>query len=72
MQSRAMSMVEAMANVGSGMLVSFALGFVVYPLYGFAPSAAQNASITMIFTAASLLRSYAWRRAFNKLHARLS
>lgn len=70
MQSRAMSAVEAAANVGSGMVVAFCLGLVVYPWFGFTPSAAQNASITMIFTGVSVVRSYAWRRAFNRLHRR--
>lgn len=69
MQSRTHSVIEACANTASGAVVSYCLGLIVYPAFGFAVTPAQNVTITAIFTVASILRSYAWRRAFNKLHA---
>lgn len=68
MQTRAHSMVEACANTASGAAVSYCLGLIVYPAFGFAVTPGQNLTITAIFTIASVLRSYAWRRAFNRLH----
>lgn len=69
-QSRRMSLIEATANTASGFALSWAAGMIVYPLIGFPVSAGQNTVITAIFTAISLLRSYAWRRAFTWLHER--
>ena len=42
-----------------------ALSAVVYPMFGFPVTLAQNLSITTIFTVASIARSYAVRRWFN-------
>lgn len=67
-QSRKHSFAEACANTASGAALSYCLGLVVYPAFGFAVTAAQNLTITAIFTVASVLRSYAWRRAFNAYH----
>lgn len=67
-QPRMFSAAEACANTATGMMVSFGLGMAVYPMFGFTPSATQNLAITSIFTVASVIRSYAWRRAFNRLH----
>jgi membrane protein implicated in regulation of membrane protease activity len=66
MQSRLESLLEAAANIATGMLVSFLLGMVVYPWFGFPVTPTQNAWIVVIFTAVSLLRSYLWRRWFNR------
>ena len=64
-QSRSMSAVETCANVGTGLLVSFGLGSIVYPAFGFPVTPAQNLGIVLIFTIASILRGYLWRRLFN-------
>ena len=63
-QSRRMSLVETLANTGSGMLLSWAIGLVVYPLFGFAVHAGQALALTATFTVVSVARGYAWRRAF--------
>jgi len=65
MQTRLESVVEAIANIGTGMIVSFILGMLVYPLFGFDVSPGQNLWIVIIFTIVSFARSYAWRRWFN-------
>lgn len=40
-QSRRMSLVETLANTGSGVLISWLAGLVVYPLFGFAVGGGQ-------------------------------
>lgn len=70
MQTRLESLIEALANIATGMTVSFLLGMVVYPLFGFSVTAGQNFWIVIIFTGVSLLRSYLWRRWFNHLLVR--
>lgn len=65
MQSRAGSMIEAVANVAVGYGIAVAANIVVLPLFGFHPSLAQHAQIGLIFTCISLVRSYCLRRLFN-------
>lgn len=70
MQTRAQSAIESIANVVTGMTVSYLLGMIVYPLFGFPVTPTQNAGIVAIFTAVSIARCYVWRRIFNRLHAK--
>lgn len=73
MQTRLESLAESTLNVATGMLVSFSLGMIVYPIFGFDVSVSQNSWIVVIFTIASFARSYIWRRWFNgRLVRRLS
>ena len=67
MQSRMMSAVEASANVAIGYLVSVAANLLILPLFGYDVSVANSFAIGLAFTAVSLVRSYALRRAFNWL-----
>lgn len=64
-QSRFLSLLEASINVVIGFAVSYLIGLVVYPLYGFNASGTKVFTITLIFTVASLARMYAIRRFFN-------
>lgn len=64
-QSKLESFVEAKVNMLVGMLVSYILGLIVYPIFGFNVTHTQNLTITVIFTLASLIRTYAIRRIFN-------
>lgn len=66
-QSRRMSFAETVANTGSGMLISWLIGLLVYPLFGFAVGGGQALALTAIFTVVSVVRSYAWRRTFERL-----
>ena len=68
-QSRKASAMETAANLGIGFVVSLALTAVVLPAFGHHVTSGQNVAITSIFTAASLARSYAIRRVFNRLTA---
>lgn len=62
-----MSGVEAVSNVAIGYLVSVAANIVVLPLFGYDVTIADSFAIGLAFTAISLIRSYALRRAFNWL-----
>ena len=64
-QTRLQSLIEALVNVAIGMVVSVLLSLVVYPLFGHAFTLGQNIGITIIFTIASIVRSYVVRRWFN-------
>jgi|GEM_PF-808387 len=64
-QSRRASMVETVANLVIGFIVSLLITAAVLPLYGHHVTVSENIQITAIFTVASLLRSYGLRRLFN-------
>jgi hypothetical protein len=65
MQRRSVSLIEAAANTALGFVVSLALTFTVLPAFGYAVTAPDAWGITAIYTAASVVRSYAVRRLFN-------
>lgn len=65
MQTRSMSAIEAGTNTAVGFAVSLVLTFTVLPAFGYAVTAPHAWGITAIYTAASILRSYAVRRTFN-------
>ena len=64
-QSRKASLLEACANMATGMVVSYIVGLIIFPLLGWPVSHGTNAIAVSIFTVTSLIRSYLWRRAFN-------
>ena len=65
MQSRTMSLVEAVVNVVVGYGVAVLTQMLVFPFFGLHASLGQNLGIGVIFTTVSLIRSYALRRFFN-------
>ncbi|MFM8808331.1 MAG: hypothetical protein ACKOJB_05400, partial [Chthoniobacterales bacterium] len=67
MQSRTMSLIEALANVLVGYGVAVTTQAVVFPLFGLHASLDQNLAIGLIFTGVSLVRSYVLRRLFNSV-----
>lgn len=67
MQSRLASLAESLTNVVIGYLVSVLTSIIVLPLFGVTLSLAENAQLSLIYTAVSIARSYAVRRAFNRL-----
>lgn len=67
MQSPAMSLVEAVANVIIGYSVAVVTQIMVFPRFGFHATLDQNLGIGAIFTVVSLVRSFALRRIFNLL-----
>lgn len=67
MQSRRMSMIEAVTNVLVGLVVSLLAQIVIFRLYDVHVTFSQNVQITLFFTAVSVVRSYALRRFFNNI-----
>lgn len=60
-----MSAIEAVANVAVGYLIAVSATVVVLPAFGYRVTAGDALGISAVFTAVSLVRSYALRRAFN-------
>lgn len=66
MQTRTLSLIESILNTASGYLLSLAIQAAVFPAMGFPVTFAQSNMIAVIFTVASIIRCYVWRRAFNR------
>ncbi len=69
-QSRRASLFESVANVVLGYGVALGTQVVVFPVFGLDVSFKDNIEIGMIFTVASLIRSFTLRRAFEVLRVR--
>lgn len=76
-QSKRHSLLEACLNVFSGMVIAFGISFLAhryeaviqqYVWSGFKwdIGVGSNVIMTVVFTVVSVLRSYAWRRHFNR------
>ena len=66
-QSRCASLAEAITNVAVGYVLAVIVQLIVFPVFGLQPTLVQNLTIGLIFTGASLARSYALRRLFQRL-----
>jgi hypothetical protein len=69
-QHRLHSALESAINVLVGYGVAVAAQIVVFPWFGIHIPLETNLTIGLIFTAVSLVRSYALRRAFNWWYVR--
>ncbi|MHA1127337.1 MAG: DUF7220 family protein [Alphaproteobacteria bacterium] len=69
-QSRAMSLLEAIANVVIGYIVAVGTQMLVFPMFGLHTSLPQNLTLGAAFTVVSILRSFALRRLFETLRVR--
>lgn len=67
-QSKKHSIFESIANTVIGLVSSYLVQLMVFPLYGIKISHSTNIQITLIFFIISFTRSYVVRIAFNKLH----
>jgi len=67
MQSKNLSIVEAVSNTVIGLLTSFAIQLMIYPILNIEVSINQNIIITFVFFIASIIRGYLVRRLFNKI-----
>ena len=63
-QSRAMSLVEAVANVTVGYCIAVVTQLTVFPWFGLPAEVNAALAIGAIFTAVSIARSYVLRRMF--------
>lgn len=67
MQTRLESAIESFLNIGSGFFISLAVWvYIVGPLFKIETTGTDNLAITSIFTITSIIRSYVWRRLFNR------
>lgn len=67
-QTRWMSAIEQLLNIGSGFIISLAVWeWIVKPVWDIHTNFAENLTITGVFTVVSLCRGYIWRRVFNGL-----
>jgi membrane protein implicated in regulation of membrane protease activity len=65
-QSRLGSFIEAWANVLIGFGINFVANLIILPMFGFTSlTLAANLWLGLIYTAISVVRSYAVRRWFN-------
>jgi hypothetical protein len=70
MQSRKFSAVEAVANTAIGYAVAITAQMLIFPLFDIHIPPSEHLAIGGLFTAVSLVRSYALRRLFNALDRR--
>ena len=69
-QSRAMSLIEAIANVFVGYGVAALTQILILPTFGLHTTLAQNLKMGAIFTVVSIARSFALRRVFEAIRVR--
>lgn len=68
MQTKTQSIIESIANVTIGYFVAIGAQMAIFPAMGIRVELKENLVIGLFFTAVSIVRSYAVRRLFNKLH----
>lgn len=69
-QSLLASWIETIANTATGFAISLALQYAVCWWYDLPLRIHDNLAIIGVFTIASLIRGFAWRRLMEKLHVR--
>jgi hypothetical protein len=65
-QSKIRSWKEVWTNIAIGYTINFVANLVVFPMFGYNVSIADNIVIGIIFTGISIVRQYVIRRWFNK------
>jgi hypothetical protein len=67
MQTKSMSLVEQICNVGSGFIISLLVWqYIICPVWHIERGSGDGVQITMVFTLVSVVRGYLWRRIFNR------
>lgn len=66
MQTRIQSLVEALVNTLSGLVLAFVVNMLLMGVAGVTASTAQNAIIVLGHTLVSVVRTYVIRRYFNQ------
>lgn len=69
-QSRKHSLLESITNVVVGYALAVFTQTLIFPLFGVYLHFSENLAIAGVFTAISVVRSYALRRVFNALNLR--
>lgn len=65
MQSKKHSAFESITNVVVGLILSFVIQLIIYPLLNIPVTLTQNVIITAVFFIVSFIRGYVIRRIFN-------
>lgn len=66
-QSHRLSILETLVDVSTGFVISWAITWLLLPLWGYSPTVGAAIEITAVFTVASLSRKYVIRRIFNRV-----
>jgi len=66
-QSRRLSLIEAITNVAVGYALAVVTQMLVFPWFGLHASFGDSLALGVVFTAISLIRSYALRRLFIRI-----
>jgi len=66
MQNKKQSLIESITQTLVGLITSFIIQIIIYPLLNIPVTLGQNVIITLVFFMASILRGYIIRRYFNK------
>lgn len=66
MQTKKHSLIESIAQTVIGLVTSFIIQIIIYPLLNIPVSISQNIIITFVFFIASIIRGYFIRRLFNR------
>ena len=66
-QSKKHSAIESITQTVIGLVTSFIIQIILYPLLNIPVTFSQNLIITFVFFVASFLRGYVIRRYFNKI-----
>lgn len=69
MQSRRMSLLEASLNTLTGYIISVITQILVFPQFGVHMTLETHLITVGIFTVISIVRSYFWRRLFNRFRS---
>mgnify|MGYP003679782670 FL=1 len=64
-QSKLDSALESITNVCVGFTINFTANMLIFPIFGWSISIEQNILLGALYTAISLVRAYAIRRAFD-------
>jgi hypothetical protein len=65
-----MSLIEAIANVAVGYGVAVVTQILIFPVFGLHATLTQNLQMGVIFTIASIARSFGLRRLFEAIRLR--
>ena len=58
-------MIESLTSTTIGIIIGIVLNVTILPIFGYPVSLSDSLWISVIFTAVSVIRSYAVRRIFN-------
>lgn len=64
-QTKLESLAEVIINVAIGWVIAFLAQLIIFPMFGINVTLGEQLSISVIFTAVSIIRSYVIRRWFN-------